>query len=318
MDAKPQIPDETLAKWQRVVDILAQLLCVPAGLIMKVTPPKHSVFIASTAEGNPYDRNTTFELNTGLYCDTVMKERRTLLVRNALEDPKWDQNPDLKHALTFYLGLPLLWPDGEIFGTICVLDTKVNEQAVQYTDLLAEFREVVECDLKFLMEMTERQRAERELKQARDELEWRVQARTRELEEANTALKVLLHKVEESRSEFEERILWNINELIVPYLEKLKSRQYDGKSASYLTILEANLAEITAPFADRLSSKFANLTRTEIEIAKLIMQGKTTKEIASLLTTATSTVNFHRNNIRRKIGVKGVKINLRTYLSSLE
>ena len=344
-DSKPQIPDEMIAKWQRVVDILARLLTVPAGLIMKRADPKHLVFVSSVGEENPYEPEQSFDLNSGLYCDTVMESRDLLVVRNARLDPEWDRNPDLKHNMLFYLGLPLIWPDGSLFGTICVLDSKENDKAVAYADLLSEFKEVVDSDLKFLVEMAERKRAQSELQRARDELESRVEVRTRELaatneglkkeiasrkraerallkreaelEETNTALKVLLHRVEDSRGDFEEKILWNIEELVLPYLEKLKRGTVDERNRSYLAILESNLKAITEPFSSRLSSKFSRLTPTEVEIAKLIMQGKTTKEIAGLLTVATSTVDFHRNNIRKKVGLNSVKVNLRSYLSSL-
>ena len=345
MDDKPRIPDDMLAKWQRVVDILAHLLAVPAGLIMRTEPPKHYVFIASASPGNPYDPNTTFTLNTGLYCDKVIRDRRMLLVRDAMEEPEWDQNPDLEHAMVFYMGFPLTWPDRSIFGTICVLDTKTNPHAIAYTDLLAEFKEVINCDLKFLVEMTERKAAQRDLQQTRDELEWRVQQRTEELagankglkgeiavrrktekslrkreaelEEANTALKVLLERVENSKVEFEEQILANINELIIPYVEKLKRHTTKEKARAYIGILEANVNEITAPFGSHLSSKFSKLTPTELEVVKLVIQGNTTKKIADILNTASSTVDFHRNNIRRKIGISNAPINLRTYLTSL-
>ena len=155
---KPAIPDEVIAKWQRVVDILARIVEVPAGLIMKAVPPKHHVFVTSASEGNPYTTETDFVLNTGLYCDTVMAERSLLIVPNALEDPAWNCNPDLEHGMVFYMGFPLTWPDGSLFGTICVLDRKNNEPAVRYTDLLSEFKEVVNGDLKLLVELAERQR----------------------------------------------------------------------------------------------------------------------------------------------------------------
>ena len=46
-----------------------------------------------------------------------------------------------------------------------------------------------------------------------------------------------------------------------------------------------------------------NLTQTEIEILKAIAQGKTTKEIANERFSSVHTINTHRKNIFRKIGV---------------
>ena len=345
MREKPRIPKDMLGKWQRVVDILARLLHVPAGLIMKRVPPEHRVFIASRSPDNPYVVGDTFTLDTGLYCDTVMRDRRLLLVRDAMKDSEWNRNPDLKHGMVFYLGLPLAWPDGSMFGTICVLDGQTNAQAITYTDLLVEFKGVVESDLKYLVEVAERRCVQQELQKARDELESRVRERTRalaalnedlrnevetrrrtetslrkretELEEANAALKVLLQRIEDSRADLEEKMLTNINQLICPYLNRLKRRVTDEKGRAYIEILESNINELMSPLGSHLSAKFSRLTPTELEIAKLVIQGKTTKMIAEILNTATSTVDFHRNNIRKKVGIGSTRINLRTYLTSL-
>ena len=128
--SKPVIPDEMLAKWQRVVNLMARIVNAPAGLIMKVDPPQIEVFVSSTTKGNPYEKGERGDLDTGLYCETVMAQRAPLLVPNALMDPIWDHNPDIKLGMIFYLGFPLMWPDGNIFGTICVLDSKENEHAI--------------------------------------------------------------------------------------------------------------------------------------------------------------------------------------------
>ena len=345
MRERPRIPDDMQLKWQRIVDILARLLKVPAGLIMKRDPPEHRVFITSRSPGNPYGVDDTFTLDSGLYCDTVMRDRRLLLVSDATIDPVWDRNPDLKHGMSFYLGLPLAWPDGSMFGTICVLDEKTNERAITYTGLLAEFKEVVESDLRLLVEVEERRAAQRKLQKARDELESRVRMRTRELasvneclrnevetrrrtekslrrreadlEEANAALRVLLKRIESSKAELEESFLANINELVFPYLNRLKRRVKDAKGRAYIDIVESNINELASPLGSQLCSRFSRLTPTEMEVAKLVAQGKTTKMIADVLNTATSTVDFHRNNIRRKVGIGSTRVNLRTYLTGL-
>ena len=154
---KPEISDELIAKWQRIVDLMARTVGVPAGLIMKVDPPQIEVFISSATKGNPYKKGERADLNTGLYCETVMKQRSPLLVPNALQDPQWDHNPDIELGMIYYLGFPLVWPDGEIFGTICVLDFENNPQASTYKDLLYEFQQIVEGDLRIIFEAAERE-----------------------------------------------------------------------------------------------------------------------------------------------------------------
>ena len=179
-------------------------------------------------------------------------------------------------------------------------------------------------------DVTKRKKVEQELKKAHDELEKRVQDRTMELaktnqklenktvnlEEANTALKVLLKRREADRIELEEKMMFNVKELILPYLEKVKRGRLDDRQEMFVQILEANLNDIVAPFIRGISSRFLRLTPMEIQVANLIKQGKTTKEIANIQNLSPKTIEFHRENIRKKVGIKNKKINLRTYLST--
>jgi PAS domain S-box-containing protein len=158
---KPDIPDELVVKWQRIVDLMARTVGVPAGLVMRVDPPQIEVFISSATEGNPYKQGERADLDTGLYCETVMKQRGPLLVPDALQDPQWDHNPDIELGMIYYYGFPLAWPDGEMFGTICVLDSKDNPHASTYKDLLSEFQLIVEGDLRIIFEAFERDQVAR-------------------------------------------------------------------------------------------------------------------------------------------------------------
>ena len=177
-ESKPDIPNEIIAKWQRVVDLMAEIVGVPAGLIMKIDPPQIEVFIASSTKGNPYEKGERADLNTGLYCETVMSQRSRLLVPDALKDSDWDHNPDVKLGMISYLGFPLSWPDKDTFGTICVLDAKENRYSQAYAELIAQFQELIDTDLNLLCqrheleeEITTRKQAEDELVAANKELE---------------------------------------------------------------------------------------------------------------------------------------------------
>jgi len=164
-----------------------------------------------------------------------------------------------------------------------------------------------------IIDITERKKAEQALKERERELG----IKTDNLEEANIALKVLLKRRDEDKIELEEKVLLNIKELALPYLEKLKKSGLDETQKTYASILQSNLNEIASSFAYRLSSKFLNLTPTEIHVANLVKQGKMNKEIAELLSFSPRTAAFHRESIRKKLGLKNKKTNLRTYLSSL-
>jgi len=185
---KPDVPSNIQEKWQTIVDLMAKILEAPAGLIMKVDPPQIEVFISSKNKRNPYEKGERANFDTGLYCEMVIKQRAPLLVPDALKDPEWDHNPDIKLGMIYYCGFPLEWPGGEIFGTICVLDYKDNSKATAYNDLISEFKQVVEGDLHLILEITERKRIDDDLKKAHNELkilnfqlEDRVRKRTKEL-----------------------------------------------------------------------------------------------------------------------------------------
>ncbi len=170
----------------------------------------------------------------------------------------------------------------------------------------------------FSHDITELKKAEMELRKSRDQLEELVKERTVDLEEANTTLKVLLEKREMDKQELEEKILYNIMELILPTLEKLKSGNKDKRENANLEIIESNLQDIVSPFSHRLSSKFYKLTPTELEIANLIKFGKTTKDIGYMLNLSENTIQFHRANIRKKLGINKEKTNLRTHLQFID
>ena len=145
-----EIPLEVLLKWQEIVNVLAEIMHVPAALVMQVEPPNVKVFVSSESNGNPYEHGERASLNTGLYCETVMKTRQPLLVPDALADEEWKSNPDIKLGMISYLGFPIAWPDGEIFGTICVLDNKKNDHGELHRKLLSQFRDVLQEDLRWL------------------------------------------------------------------------------------------------------------------------------------------------------------------------
>jgi hypothetical protein len=144
--SKIHIPDNIINKWQTIVNTLAEMIHVPAALIMKVEPPYIEVFRSSESNNNPYKVGDKEHL-AGLYCEEVMKTRNELLVPNALKDENWNKNPDVKSGMISYLGFPISWPTGEIFGTICVLDSKENRYGEVYKKLLFEAKELVDAHL---------------------------------------------------------------------------------------------------------------------------------------------------------------------------
>jgi len=161
--------------------------------------------------------------------------------------------------------------------------------------------------------ITERKRMEEALRKREQELE----EKSRNLEDANTALKVLLKRREDDKAELEEKVICNVRELILPYIENLKITPVDSHQLNQLKILERNTSEIISPFLRTLSSKHPNLTPMEIKVINFIKEGRTTKEMAGLLNASARTVEVHRDNIRKKLGLRNKKANLKSYLMAL-
>jgi PAS domain S-box-containing protein len=165
-------------------------------------------------------------------------------------------------------------------------------------------------------DITERKRFERDIKEANDNLERKVEERTLNLEEVNTALRVLLKARDEDRIALEEKMVSNVRELVSPYIEKIRQLRLDETQKMYIGIIDNNLNDIISPFLKKV--KYFNLTPTEIKVANFIKLGKNTKEIADLMSLSTRTVEGHRDSIRKKLKLSNNKSNLRTHLFSLD
>ncbi|PCI37620.1 MAG: hypothetical protein COB53_05935 [Elusimicrobia bacterium] len=140
------LPEETVEAWQEIVDILAELLGVPAALITKLSPTHLEIFTTSNSAGNPYKVGTKLSLG-GLYCETVIRTKKELMVPNALKDPRGVKNPNIKLGMISYLGYPILWPDGVPFGTICIYDPKENEYGIVYQRFMKQMKALAESHL---------------------------------------------------------------------------------------------------------------------------------------------------------------------------
>ena len=169
----------------------------------------------------------------------------------------------------------------------------------------------VQCVMR---DISERKKSEDALKEREKELE----LKTESLEEVNAALRVLLARRDKDKLDLEENVLFNVNDLVNPYITKLKQCNLNDRQSTLINILADNLDRVVSPFVRRISSKYYSLTPKEIEIINFIKQGKTVKEIADVLCLSTRTIETHRNNIRSKLGIKNKKVNLTTYLLSIK
>lgn len=165
-DSKPDIDSSIIKKWQSLIDTLAKIVNVPSGLIMRLNEKTIEVFLKSNTDGNPYEAGEKAKLIYGLYCETVIGTQKELLVPDATKSHVWNtNNPDVDINMISYLGVPINWPDGEHFGTVCILDKKENIYTSDFRDLLSQIRFYIETDLQMLLKNIDLKEKQTQLEQ---------------------------------------------------------------------------------------------------------------------------------------------------------
>jgi diguanylate cyclase (GGDEF)-like protein len=145
------LPDTLLKEWQSIVDLIARIAGVRAALIMRVQDGEIEVFVASKTKNNPYSPgNKEHLIDSGLYCERVIKKGKMLSVPNASKSNEWRNNPDMRYDMKCYLGFPIKLPNGDFFGTICMLDDKENNFSQDMKDFMEKMRNLIEAYLKLL------------------------------------------------------------------------------------------------------------------------------------------------------------------------
>jgi DNA-binding response OmpR family regulator/DNA-binding CsgD family transcriptional regulator len=155
------------------------------------------------------------------------------------------------------------------------------------------------------------------IRELTESLEEKVRQRTEKMEAANRALKALLDQREIEKESIEQTIVADLKRYVFPYLEEIDQLNIDDVKP-YVNIIRANIKQLISPDSKRLSALYHNFTPSEIKVVDLIRQGKSSKSIAAQLKTSHRTVEKHRNNIRKKLGILNKKVNLNTYLLSIQ
>jgi len=217
---------------------------------------------------------------------------------------------------TVHSVMPLIDENSGTFGWVSVIND-INDRVIAEKQLFTYKKNLEKIVKKRTSQLSAANLALQKEIADRENAESMLNKRKNELEEMNSALEVLLRKRESDKTELEEKVLSNMKNLILPYLTKLKIIIRDDQQKTYLRLIESNFQDILSPLSFKLSSQFRSLTPTEIKIADLIKNEKINKEIAKILNISIKTVEFHRDNIRKKLGIKNKKVNLRSYLLSI-
>lgn len=315
---KPSIPEEIMTRWCRLVNIMGRVTDTSAALITQIHPETIEMLISSDSASNPYKVNEVTPRRCGLYCDWVVDQKLPLLVNDAAKDSYWKTNPDMEHNLTFYLGYPLCWPDGEAFGTLCVLDAEDNLSAKKYRDLIEEFQTIVNQDLAFILNQSVQQQEHNDFAKLLAKQRNEVKSRANDLAEINTAMRVLLNHREKDKDNLQDELLDEIRQSVKPWLDKLEYTELQKDQTLYIARIRDHLSDHSSNSAE-LSHKFWYLlTGMEQQVAKAISHGLSSKLIAKQMFVEKSTIDFHRQNIRQKLGLTSSKTNLKSFLLSFE
>jgi DNA-binding CsgD family transcriptional regulator len=151
-----------------------------------------------------------------------------------------------------------------------------------------------------------------------ENLKRRIQFQDQTLHEQEVALEVLMRRSDKAARRVATEIVSNINLFIAPLTCRLKERLAGTDALADIELLENRLARITSPLLSRLSTGHREFTSREREIAALIIEGKTSKEIAEHLCLTIKAVDFHRMNLRKKLRMANSGQSLQARLSELE
>jgi len=144
------VPDSlSLEKWQKTINLITKLFDAPVAWIMQANNKGLEALVASTGKKNNISAGSTFNQEEDIYCKRVMESKDKLYVKNASKEGVWDNNPAyVQEEFISYLGVPLQWPDGAMFGTLCVLDKKETNYSEEFVELMWQLKEVIDADLK--------------------------------------------------------------------------------------------------------------------------------------------------------------------------
>lgn len=261
-DLFKEIPKNFLIKWQNIADLLAKVISVPAALIMKTDNEYMEVFISSNSDNNPYHPGDKEHWH-GLYCKTVIKSQKELIVPNALKDENWDKNPDIKLGMIAYLGIPINLPDKKPFGTICVLDFKENDFNNEHKALLYQFKNVIELDLALIQNLDwEKSNEDFDIIHKLKEQNEEYLAANEELIQSNNQLHIEKEKVYTSEKHF--RLLLE-NSPIAIFIQTEGKFSYVNKAAIDLYGANSETQLINSFVLDRIHPDYRNVVKQRIK-----------------------------------------------------
>jgi len=140
-----------------------------------------------------------------------------------------------------------------------------------------------------------------------------------EVEKMNIALMRVIKTVEEDRREMRQALTSQVRQQMLPALERIARAEAADVREGYRAVIEERLADLAGDSASpgmgmAHDAALYRLSPREMEVCQLIQLGRTGAEIAGLLNLSFETIQTHRKNIRRKLGLRGSRASLYAYL----
>jgi DNA-binding CsgD family transcriptional regulator len=127
----------------------------------------------------------------------------------------------------------------------------------------------------------------------------------------------VLNHLEDEKRAIAVQVQANVDRAVSPLVRRLRQTLVGKHEERQLALIQRALDDVTAPFLNRLESLYAALTQREIEVANMIRNGMSSKEIAEGLGVSVYTVHNLRARMRRKLRLSGGRQGLGEFLRSL-
>ncbi len=163
---KMRIPEIAVLKWRNIAELLAQVAAVPAATINMVEEDNIRIIGVSAGPDKPFEQGDIIDTKSGhkTYCAAVIQAREKLVVTDARTSDFWKESDGAKAGYIAYAGVPIVYPDGDIFGSICLFDKKPNTFEGPVIRLMEEFSEIVTGHLSLITKNTQLEDALKEVR----------------------------------------------------------------------------------------------------------------------------------------------------------
>ena len=146
-----QFPPENLdfEKWQKLTNMMAKLYNASSGVIVQLRDDVFNVASTSENSDNFLNSKSQWPWDMKSFCRRLVETGDKLYVNDAENSEQWsDAPPVCDGPVRSYLGYPIYWPDGSIFGSFCVIDTKATDYQDSLIEILEQLKLIVESDLR--------------------------------------------------------------------------------------------------------------------------------------------------------------------------